>query len=89
MSKLIEVGKTYKLVDASKCEHLQQVLGNGELTLPSDGVFTVSSINNAGNGCSVTKGVTWRGSSSTERGNTVMCIAQISLDAGAFEEVTN
>ena len=92
MSKQIEVGKHYKLVDASKDAMLQEVLSEGYITYPADGIVTISSISRhifTGDlvGYSHTLGL--KSSDDSWGAAGIIAIAQAGLDAGAFEEVTD
>lgn len=90
MSNTIKVGQVYKLVDASKAPHLEEVLNNGYLTLPDDGIVKISSTNihpytGVLVGYSLTKGVKSPDPSWDEKG--IIVISQRDLDYGAFELV--
>lgn len=96
MSKQFEVGKQYRLVDASRNHHLSQLLDSGTLTLPEGGVFTCHNVDDYGYCKSYTEGIKWRGYSLPaddrmipefkETGGWVVARPG-DLDAGAFEEV--
>lgn len=94
MSNTIEVGKTYKLIDASKDVHLQQVIDEGYITFPADGLVTISSLDIGSlTGCVVgyskTEGLTSSDPSWAIDDKGIIAIAQDSLDAGCFEEVVD
>lgn len=94
MSKLIEAGKTYKLVDASKDHCLQEVIEEGYLKFPEDGLVTIDSVETHAFtqkliGYSLTKGLTSPDPSWILADKGIVAISQESLDLGAFEEVVN
>ena len=92
MSNTIQAGKTYKLVDASKDPCLQQVIDEGYITFPDDGLVTVNSLeihpwSGVLVGYSKTEGIKTADNSWDDKG--IIAISQDSLDAGCFEEVVN
>jgi len=94
MSNAIEVGKTYKLLDASKDPCLQEVIDEGYITFPDDGLVTISSVEIHGYtqksiGYSLTEGLTSSDLSWLIEGKGIVAISQESLNLGAFEEVTD
>lgn len=89
MSNKIEVGKTYRLVDASKDIQLHNALRDNIITLPADGIFTVNELGKGSYdgqlvGYSLTAGA--QGYYTGELGGSLV-IQQNSLDLGAFELV--
>ncbi len=93
MTKQIEVGKTYKLVDASKDPMLLDVIETGFIKFPDDGLVTVSSLGISATGVPVgysfTKGLTSPHPIWLLEGKGIIAISQESLDLGCFEEVTD
>ena len=92
MSNIIEAGKTYKLVDASRDSGLQTILVEGYITFPDDKLVTISSVSvhpftGMLVGYSKTAGLTSSDPSWGDEG--IIAIVQASLDAGAFEEVAD
>ena len=86
MSNQFQVGKTYKLVDVSKCVQTAEVIGNGALVIPD--TFVCHHVDSDGDCYSTSAGVTWRGNPSpTDLG--VMCGLGSALVSGAIEEVTD
>ena len=83
MTKQFQVGKAYKLVDASKDLALTSVLATKELQFPENNTFTCSIVDVDGDAWTDTKGVLWEGKHTRD----VMCASIESLNAGAFEEV--
>ena len=90
MSKAIEVGDVYKLIDASLCPMLTSALADGYMTFPDDGVIAVSAVTERRNGDtaghSLTEGFISKDKSWGAKG--AVAIAQSSLDLGAFELIT-
>ena len=91
MSNPIEVGKIYKLLDASKDPMLTQALALGWVVLPADGIITVHSTEKAfvtgeTMGCSHTEGCGGNGNAGGVSGD-YLVIQQSGLDNGAFEEL--
>ncbi len=94
MSKTIEVGKTYKLVDARKDPCLQEVIDEGYITFPEDGIITVNSVEiheftQKPIGYSLTAGLISSDPSWLIANKGIVAISQDSLDSGCFEEVTD
>lgn len=90
MTKQFQVGKQYKLVDASKCPALAEVIGNGQLQLPEGGIFTCHNLDSDGDCLSHTEGVLWEGHTGSDTfGKDILCAALGSFNAGAFEEVAD
>lgn len=89
----IQVGKSYKLVDASKDPMLKVALAEEWVVLPDDGIVTVHSLEKAWvtgepMGCSHTDGCGGSDNPAQVAGD-FLVIQQTSLDSGAFEEVTD
>lgn len=92
MSNQIQVGKTYKLVDASKDPQLQEVIDEGYITFPDDGLVAITSTevhpySGVLVGFSKTEGLLSTDPTWDEKG--IIAIAQTSLDLGVFEEVVD
>lgn len=93
MSNKIEVGKTYRLVDASKDPMLAEALDKGWITLPVDGIVTIHSIEASqatgeAMGCSHTKGMAAEPWAMADVAGDYLAVQQSGVDNGAFEEVT-
>ncbi len=93
MSNQIQVGKTYKLVDASKDPMMADAIEAGWVVLPADGVITVSSLEKGWvtgelMGASHTKGCGGTANEAAVKED-FLVIQQSGLDSGAFEEVAD
>ena len=93
MSKQIEVGKTYKLIDASKDPMLADVIDTGFIKFPDDGLVKISSLDKSGKGVlvgySLTEGLTSPDPVWFIEDKGIIAISQESLDLGCFEEVAD